>query len=117
MKEDIDPPTAHQNQNEHQKASCESQGRHSTPKTKADTILQPDKQGRGRPPKPRPVLATTMEASLPSQQQEQPQHRGQGRPRKRKLGTDSMMGGEPLTSESQLQQPKRRGRGRPPKVD
>jgi hypothetical protein len=132
-KEDIDPPTAHQNQNGHQNAGCESQGRHPTPKTKADKILQesmpmhhqnqnelqlqqPGKRGRGKPSRPKPVLATTMEALLPSQQQEQPQRRGQGRPPKRKLFSDSMMG-EPLTSESQPQQPKRRGRGRPPKVD
>ncbi|XP_059428931.1 uncharacterized protein LOC132192135 isoform X2 [Corylus avellana] len=134
-KEDIDPPIAHQNLNGHQKEGCESQGRHPipTPKRKADTILQesipldhqnhnelqlqqPGKRSRGRPPRPKPVLVTTMEALLPSQQQEQPQRRGQGRPPKRKLFTDRMMG-EPLTSESQLQQPKPRGRGRPPKVD
>ncbi|XP_059463359.1 origin recognition complex subunit 4-like [Corylus avellana] len=132
-KEDIDPPIAHQNLNGHQKEGCESQGRHPTPKRKADTILQesipldhqnhnelqlqqPGKRGQGRPPRPKPVLATTMEALLPSQQQEQPQRRGQGRPPKRKLFTDRMMG-EPLTSESQLQQPKCQGRGRPPKVD
>jgi hypothetical protein len=39
-KEDIDPPTAHRNQNGHQNAGCESQGRRPTPKTKADKILQ-----------------------------------------------------------------------------
>ncbi|KAG2711480.1 hypothetical protein I3760_04G078500 [Carya illinoinensis] len=37
---------------------------------------QPKRQGRGRPPKRKQVLATTMEASLPSQLQERLKHTG-----------------------------------------
>ncbi|XP_042976594.1 uncharacterized protein LOC122307643 isoform X2 [Carya illinoinensis] len=46
---------------------------------------QPKRQDRGRPPKRKQVLATTMEASLPSLLQERLKHTGRGRPPKRRL--------------------------------
>ncbi|XP_035550581.1 uncharacterized protein LOC108983395 [Juglans regia] len=110
-KGDIDPtttamvalPTVLQNQNDHQIAERQGQTELPTTMSKADADLQvsiplgnqkhnelqqqqPDRRGRGRPPKRKQVLATTMEeASVPSQLQERLKPRGRGRPPKRRL--------------------------------
>lgn len=95
-------PTVLQNQNDHQIAECHRQMKLSTTKSKSGADLQvsiplgnqknnelqqkqPERQGPGRPPKRKPVLATTMEASPPSLLQERLKHRGRERPPKRRL--------------------------------
>ncbi|BBH03005.1 winged-helix DNA-binding transcription factor family protein, partial [Prunus dulcis] len=77
---------------------------------------QPQKRGRGRPPKAKLSTAATSYASLPAKcqkQKEQPEKRKQGRPRK--LTAKITLARIKLTLKNQPQQQKR-GRGRPRKV-
>ncbi|BFG31233.1 hypothetical protein CerSpe_175060 [Prunus speciosa] len=77
---------------------------------------QPQKRGRGRPPKAKLATAATSNASLPAKcqkQKEQPEKRKQGRPRK--LTAKITLARTKLTLKNQPQQQKR-GRGRPRKV-
>ncbi|KAH0974163.1 hypothetical protein GBA52_016062 [Prunus armeniaca] len=77
---------------------------------------QPQKRGRGRPPKAKLATAATSYASLPAKcqkQKEQPEKRKQGRPRK--LTAKITLARIKLTLKNQPQQQKQ-GRGRPRKV-
>ncbi|XP_016652320.1 PREDICTED: trichohyalin-like [Prunus mume] len=77
---------------------------------------QPQKRGRGRPPKAKLATAATSYAPLPAKcqkQKEQPEKRKQGRPRK--LTAKITLAKIKLTLKNQPQQQKR-GRGRPRKV-
>ncbi|KAI5327897.1 hypothetical protein L3X38_027293 [Prunus dulcis] len=77
---------------------------------------QPQKRGRGRPPKAKLSTAATSYASLPAKcqkQKEQPEKRKQGRPRK--LTAKITLARIKLTLKNQPPQQKR-GRGRPRKV-